>query len=259
MKTTTTNKKKIEHRAIIAKWQEENAMKCAVNLLKRIANDTCDNKVIEMYNGLCADQKKIGNVELLHGTDAVKAYTVSDGYDIYLECLCYLREMNKKGYWQLFKAETIEITMSKGKKKKVSLWQGMRYYARHYIYKYGQADFKTVYIEDLSGEDKDGNELNCYDALDGLMKVTQYYDIENERDYAVFKTFLDSIRNELTPRRKMILHYKLKGMSVNEIAENMGVKQNTISEHLTAIQEVVKGKYPELVRGFKEKRERKKA
>lgn len=243
--TTTKNKKKLEHQAIIAKWQREKAMVCAVGLLKRVYLDTADEKVKEMYHGILEDQRKINNPYF-------SGYSVSDGFDVFLECYAYLREMNKCGLWQLYTPETVELTMMRGKKKKVSLYQGMRYKARNYIYKHGQIDRKTFYIEDLNKEDDDGNELNCYDELANLCKVSQYYDIDNMQDYFDFKGFISSLN--LTARQKQILHYRLKGLSVSEIAERLGVKHYTISKQLIKIQEDVKSLYPEAVRGFKEKR-----
>ena len=256
MTTTTKNFRKLSHRSIIAKWQTENAMKCAVALLKRISNETADPKITEMYLGLLRDQKSIKNAALVSSENG-KAYTVSDGYDVYLECLAYLIEMNKNGYWQLFAPETITLTMSKGKTKKVSLWQGMRYHARHYIYKYGQTDFKSCYIEDLSQTDNNGDKINCYDVLDGLIKAPQYYDIANERDLYTFTEFLNSLdltALNLTARQKTILHYRLKGVSITDIANKLNVSQQAISKQLAKLQDIVKELYPNTVRAFKEKR-----
>lgn len=243
--TTTKRERKAQHKTIIAEWQRVNAMKCAIKLLERIAGDTADPKINEMYIGLIRDQKSIGNTEI--------SYTISDGYDVFMECFIYLKEMNREGIWQLFQAEQVEIITAKGRKK-VSLWQGMRYHARHYIYKFGQTDFKCNYIEDFSREDKDGNELNKYDVLDGLIKAPQNYDIDSYESYTMFKEFLGALN--LTARQKHILHCRLKGEGVQEIAKKLKVSQPAISKQLANIQKEVNAKFPDMVRGFKEGRKK---
>lgn len=250
MKTTTTNKKKLEHKAIIEKWQTDTAMKIAVSTLKNIYQSTFDPKVEEMYHGIIRDQKAIKN-PVLHD------YTVSDGFDCFGEAFAYIKEMNKEGYWLLYQPDTITITFSKGKKKKASLFQGGCYAVRHYIYKHGQVDFKTCYIEDFSGEDTEGNELNCYDALDGLIKVNRQYDIDNYSDYITMMELVKELNDILTTGQKDVFHMRLKGMSVSDIAVKLGVSQQAVSKRRLAIQEVIKTLHPEMVRGFKEKRERK--
>lgn len=241
----------------LEQWQKDSAMQASISVLKQVYFSTDDNKVKEMYHGLLNDQNAINNAELTSGKDGRKSYTVSDGYDVFLECYEYLVNMNKAGYYDLFTPETIEITLSKGKKKKASLFQGICYKARNYIYNHGQVDFKTVYIEDLTHENKEGEKLNSYDALEGLIKVSQYYDIENERDYVVFKVMQKGLN--LTTRQKQILHYRLKGESVSEIAEKLKVSQQAISKHLAIIQNEITAKYPEMIRHFKGKRKSAKA
>ena len=231
-------------------WQKETAMKASISVLKQIFYSTNDNKVGEMYHGLINDQKSINNPAILN-------YTVSDGYDVFIECYLYLKAMNANGYYDLYTPDTIEITLSKGKKKKASLFQGICYKARNYIYKYGQIDFKRVYIEDLTRENKEGEKLNSYDALEGLIKVSQYYDIENERDYTVFKIVQKNLN--LTTRQKQILHYRNKGLSVSEIAEKLNVSQQAISKQLAKIQNEITVKYPDMVRHFRGKRKSAKA
>lgn len=250
LNTTTRNKKKLEHRAIIHKWRSEKAMMLAKGKLKKVHSSTADDMIEKLLNGIREDQRKIDNLEL-------SDYVISDGYDVYHEAYTYLLEMNKKGYWQLFNGEDVTITMSKGKEKQVTLAQGVGYYVRNYIYKWGQSDYKKTYVEDYSKEEDDGSELNCYDVLSGLVEITRLYDISNFEEYEEYSTTYKVISENCTARQKLIFHYRMQGFSISEIANKLGVKPSTVSEHLQKMQEVIKKHFPEKVRAFKEGRTKK--
>lgn len=250
LNTTTKNKKKLEHRAIIHKWRSETAMMLAKGKLKKVHSSTADEMIEDLLNGIRRDQRSINNPAL---TD----YIISDGYDVYMEAYAYLLAMNKEGYWQLFKDEDITITMMKGKQKKVTLAQGVGYHTRNYIYKWGQSDYKKSYIEDYSKEEEDGSELNCYDVLSGMVEVTRLYDVSNYEEFEEYQTIFNIISKNCTARQKLIFHYRMQGFSITDIAKKLGVKPSTISEHLLKMQEVIKKHFPEKVRAFKEGREKK--
>lgn len=250
MNTTTKNKKKLEHRAIIHKWRSENAMMLAKGKLKRVFSSTADEMIEELLKGLRID------TDFLMGKGC-KLDNLTDGADLYQLAYMYIFAMNKEGYWQLFEDEDITITMEGGKQKNVTLAQGTGYHTRHYIYKWGQSDYKKTYIEDYSREDSDGNNLNCYDVLSGMIEVTRLYDISNYEEMEVFEQLKNKVFAHCTQRQKQILHYRWQGFSVTKIAEKLGVKPSTISEHLLKIQEFVEKEEPEKVRLFKKHRGKK--
>lgn len=251
MNTTTKRQRKKERKAIIAKWQYQKAMMATKSTLKRIYSSSTDSKVWELYTGLNEDDRKINNPETVN-------YTVSDGYDVFLEALEYLIKMNKKGYWQLFKGEVITVQYKNGKEKHITLFQGMCRKIRAYIYKHGQTEYKKLYIEDFAKEDSDGESVDCYDVLEKYIAVPQQYDFLTYEDYKIHNERVKALN--LTNRQKQILHLRKKGFSVAEIAEKLSVKQNTISSHLEAVQFKYERLYPESLRGFQEKRgQRKKA
>lgn len=249
MKTTTTTKKALVTVPTLEDFIHAKAMQATISTLKRISASTDDSKVREMLNGLYADLMKIDNKEIV--------YNVSDGYDCFLVAYSFLWD---KIAVQGKNINDIEIHILKsGKEKERTIFQWACVAIRQYIYKHGQTDFKTKYIEDLRQTNEDGETETTTEILDRVtyLKVNRYYDIDNMRDYIVTDNMLSKLN--LTPRQDAILHYRMQGFSVVEIADKLKVSHQAISKQLTKIQNEVSQKFPETVRGFKEKRMKKQA
>lgn len=249
MKNTTTTKNALVIVPTLEDFIHAKAMQATISTLKRISASTDDNKVREMLNGLYADLMKIDNKEIV--------YTVSDGYDCFLVAYSFLWE---KIAVQGKSVNDIEIHILKsGKEKERTIFQWSCVAVRQYIYKHGQTDFKTKYIEDLRQTNEDGETETTTEILDRVtyLKVNRYYDIDNMRDYIVTDNMLAKLN--LTPRQDTILHYRMQGFSVVEIADKLKVSHQAISKQLLKIQDEVSEKFPETVRGFKEKRMKKQA
>lgn len=249
MKNTTTTKNALVTVPTLEDFIHAKAMQATFSTLKRIAASTDDNKVREMLNGLYVDLMKINNREIV--------YHVSDGYDCFLVAYSFLWD---KIAVQGKNINDIEIRVLKsGKEKERTVFQWACVAVRQYIYKHGQTDFKTKYIEDLRQTNDDGETETETEILDRItyLKVNRYYDIENMRDYIVTDNMLSKL--SLTPRQYAILHYRMQGFSVVEIADKLKVSHQAISKQLTKIQNEVSQKFPETVRGFKEKRMKKQA
>lgn len=249
MKTTTTTKKALVTVPTLEDFIHAKAMQATFSTLKRIAASTDDNKVREMLNGLYADLMKIDNKEIV--------YTVSDGYDCYLVAYSFLWDKIAVQGKSINDIETHILKSGKEKERTIFQWSCVA--VRQYIYKHGQTDFKTKYIEDLRQTNDDGETETETEILDRItyLKVNRYYDIENMRDYIVTDNMLAKLN--LTPRQETILHYRMQGVSVVEIADKLKVSHQAISKQLTKIQNEVSQKFPETVRGFKEKRMKKQA
>ena len=249
MKNTTTTKNALVIVPTLEDFIHAKAMQATISTLKRISASTDDNKVREMLNGLYADLMKIDNKEVV--------YTISDGYDCFLVAYSFLWE---KIAVQGKSVNDIEIHILKsGKEKERTIFQWSCVAVRQYIYKHGQTDFKTKYIEDLRQTNEDGETETTTEILDRItyLKVNRYYDIDNMRDYIVTDNMLAKLN--LTPRQDTILHYRMQGFSVVEIADKLKVSHQAISKQLLKIQDEVSEKFPETVRGFKEKRMKKQA
>ena len=249
MKTTTTTKKTLVTVPTLEDFIHAKAMQATISTLKRISASTDDNKVSEMLNGLYADLMKIDNKAIV--------YNVSDGYDCFLVAYSFLWEKIAVQGKNINDIETHILKSGKIKERSIFQWSCVA--VRQYIYKHGQTDFKTKYIEDLRQTNEDGETETETDVLDRVtyLKVNRYYDIDNMRDYVVTDNMLSKLN--LTPRQDAILHYRMQGFSVVEIADKLKVSHQAISKQLTKIQNEVAEKFPNTVRGFKEKRMKKQA
>lgn len=222
------------------------AYNVTIGTLKRIESATADEKVREMLHGLRADKNKINNA-FYANSESKNGYTVSDGYDCFLVAYMYLLEQYQNGN----NIDTIIIKKLKsGKEKERTVLQWSCVAVREYIYRHGQADFKRAYIEKLA--DKDGNIETEEDALDReYYQVGKYYDIETEKDYCIQENMVALLQG-LTERQKLILHYRRQGKGIVEIANKLGVKQQTITKTLERLQDKISQAMPETVRAFRE-------
>lgn len=249
MKTTTTTKNALVTVPTLEDFIHAKAMQATISTLKRISASTDDEKVREMLNGLYADIQKIDNKEIV--------YHVSDGYDCFLVAYSFLWDKIAVQGKNINDIETCVLKSGKEKERTIFQWSCVA--VRQYIYKHGQTDFKTKYIEDLRQTNENGETETETDVLDRViyLKVNRYYDIDNMRDYIVTDNMLSKLN--LTPRQETILHYRMQGFSVVEIADKLKVSHQAISKQLTKIQNEVAEKFPNTVRGFKEKRMKKQA
>ena len=249
MKTNTATKKILVTVPTLEDFISGKAIQATISTLKRIFASTDDNKVREMLNGLYADLMKIDNREIV--------YNVSDGYDCFLVAYSFLWEKIAVQGKNINDIETHILKSGKEKERTIFQWSCIA--VRQYIYKHGQTDFKTCYIEDLRKTNEDGETETTTEILDRVtyLKVNRYYDIENMRDYIVTDNMLAKLN--LTPRQETILHYRMQGFSVIEIADKLKVSHQAVSKQLSKIQNEVSKKFPETVRGFKEKRMKKQA
>ena len=224
---------------------KEKAFQASTSTLKRIYSVSADSKVLEMLNGLFADQKFIDN-------PAMVDYTISDGYDCFLVAYSYLLEQIEKGLY--FNDEVTEVLKS-GKEKTRTVFQWCCVRVREHIYKHGQIDYKRLYVDNYQQTDKDGESETDSQVFDRLyMRVGKYYDMSSFEDVDSYNSFIKAISGKLTDRQKTVLHYRLQGFSVSAIAEKLNVSQPAISKSLLLIQKTIKADFPEMVNGFKEKR-----
>ena len=105
---------------------------------------------------------------------------------------------------------------------------------------------RDTYIEDMAHTD-DGIEVSDPEYI----KVTRYYDVHDWADYMITADMLEQIRPLLKDKQKAVLHYRLQGMSVKEIAERLGVQQQAISDTLKRIRVKAAMLWPDETRAFK--------
>lgn len=180
-------------------------------------------------------------------------YVLSPAYDLYHTAYCYLYEsIVIDGY-----NENSVIGFKKDKNKNDDLEKPITVFVqacrevRNYINKQKNqfSNITNTYIQDLktneSGEIIEGD----------FLKVTKYYDITNLQEFTEFSELYEDIKARLKNDRTLsILHMRLKGMSVNDIAKKLQVSHQAISKHLIKIQDIVKEIKPTKVKRFIEKR-----
>jgi hypothetical protein len=218
---------------------DELARKATSGTLKRIYTATGNKRILDLMRDLQADFANLDN-----GLDN----TVSDAYDIYLCAYEYLHYMIIcKGYGE---QTTLAVTLKGGKEKTRTVYQWACVAARKYIYSNKAIDSngKYVYIEDMGGDDEDGN-----NALDReYIRMGKYDGIEDYSTYDTYKELRQSLR--LTDRQDSILTMRMQGMSVTVIADKLQVSQQAISKQLTVMQERIQELCPDTTRAFRGKR-----
>ena len=228
---------------------QEKSMQASISTLKRIYSVSADSKVLEMLNGLYADQKYIYNEEMI---TCKNAYTVSDGYDCFMVAYSYMLEQIEKGL--CFNDDVTEV-LKGGKEKTRTVFQWACVRVREHIYKHGQVDYKRLYVDNYKQIDVWGEEETESQVFDRLyLRVGKYYDMSAFEDVDSYNSFIKAISCKLTDRQKTVLHYRLQGLSVSAIADRLKVSQPAISKSLLLIQKTIKADFPEMVNGFKEKR-----
>lgn len=224
---------------ITLKEVETTARQCTLATLKRIYSASAEQKIYQLYLGLIKDFNTLDNG---------KQDNISDGYDLFLVAYSYLLEQynNNKSF-----NDIITISLKNGNTKNLTVFQNACRLVRQEIYKHSDNNKSNyLYINDFSQVDEDGNIEQFSDTCDRLIRVNKYYDIDNYEDYNTTTEMLQNITT--TKRDRDILHKRLQGLSITEIADIYGIKKCTVSNILIRIQNKTKEQYPKLVKLFKE-------
>ena len=170
---------------------------------------------------------------------------ITDAYDCYLVAFEYLWQQIVVN--QLNKDSEITIILKNGTEKTRTIQQWASSKVRQYIYsnKSLETNNKFYYLEDITKTDNEGNK-----ELDKeYIKVNKYYDLPTIEDLNTYNDLVSSLN--LTDRQKTILHYRMQGLSINDIADKLNVRHNTVSTQLIRIQDKIKMLKPEMLRQFK--------
>ena len=123
---------------------------------------------------------------------------------------------------------------------------------RNYVYsQQHKPTTKTVFVDDLKRNDA-GEIIDTE-----YIRVTKYYDVPDLESQETYTAMLEAIHEHISEYAYTILHKRMQGISVSEIAEKMGVSQPAISKQLTKVQGVVSMLYPDAIRLFADKRGKK--
>ena len=229
----------------ITKTVDTLARMAAAGTLKKIYTASAHEQILQYIRDLQADfilADNMVNIEKIN-------QNFSDAYDIYLIAYEFLHE--KIGVLKLNPNSTITKTQKNGTEKIRTVYQWACVEVRRYIYnnKGIEANGKYIYIEDLKNSPDDSADS----ALDReYIRIGKYHDIHNYHEYTTTADILDTL--ELSAQHQKLINLRLQGKSTTEIAEKFGVSQQAISKQLAKIQDKIKDIFPDMIRGFKDKR-----
>ena len=105
---------------------------------------------------------------------------------------------------------------------------------------------RDIYIEDMAHTD-DGMEVSDPEYI----KVTRYYDVHDWADYMITTDMLEQIKPLLTHAERVVLNYRMQGLSGDAIAERLGVSKQRVSNIRRNIQRIATRIWPDETRAFK--------
>ena len=86
-----------------------------------------------------------------------------------------------------------------------------------------QREYKRAYVDE---QDENGNTL--------FYEIPDLWDTPTATDFKRVKQVINALN--LTAKQAQILGYRLRGLSVHQIAEKLKIHRKTLQEHIKAIQ-----------------------
>ena len=164
--------------------------------------------IYELYRGLVVDireRKRTGE-------------PFSDGYDIAQTASAFLCE-------HLGEYTTDKMTDGQTDKdgEPIDIWRACFRVVNRYINGEKQREFRRVYVDDIN---ENGERL--------YYEIPDEWDIPTATDYKRVCEIITALN--LTDRQAKILRYRMRGKSLHQIADILGIHRKTLQEHMQAIQ-----------------------
>jgi predicted XRE-type DNA-binding protein len=253
MKTTSTT-----HEVIY-----ELAVKATAGTLKRVYDASGNDTIRVLRSGLQSDIHHSTNSTYISDSNIADQYVISDASDLLMIAYTFLYQ---KIVVEGMNAQDTEVRVLKNGKEKVRTvfqWACIEVRKAIYAEKAIENSGKYAYIEDLRSDDE--SSVNALDRH--YIRLKKYYDLGSEVTSSNPKSSMDGVYTAnfddnqsteemvaalcLTDRQKLILHYRMQGLSVTQIAEKLKVSKPAISKTMAQIQAKVKEHFPESIRAFK--------
>lgn len=191
--------------------------------------------------------------------DAHDGDTISDAYDLYLTAYTHLYEQIVLN--GLTVDTLVPCPTRKDPDKTRTVFQMACRAVRREIYEHTSIDpaDRSVWLSDEIIEGayiRLGRyyDIGGYCHSDGVNSSFNGLYTGDAETARVVKGMLDEISERLTPRQRTVLHKRMQGKSVVEIAAELRVIPSAVSHILERIQAVATELWPDLVRYFKDKR-----
>ena len=167
------------------------------------------NFIYGLYTGLIADITARKNDT---------ARPLSDGYDIAQTATAFLCD---------YIGKNINDPADTDEKNKdgtpASILRACFRAVNRYIMGERQREYKRAYVDE---QDENGNTL--------FYEIPDLWDTPTATDFKRVKQVIDALN--LTAKQAQILGYRLRGLSVHQIAEKLQIHRKTLQEHIKAIQ-----------------------
>lgn len=237
------------------------AIRATAGTLKRIYDASGNEKIQELRNNLQKDLNHVSSSDYRQAENIFSDHVLSEAYDLYMTAYEYLfRKIIKEGKAD---QDTEARTQKNGTEKTRTIFQWACVEVRQAIYaeKAIENSGKYTYIEDmkLDGETAENALERHYIRMgkyydmggtihnDGLTGMAGVYTADNST-YEGYQGILEEI--DLSDRQKLIIHYRMQGVSVSAIGEKLGVSQQAISKSLQQVQKKIGDIFPDMIRAF---------
>lgn len=199
---TNTNATTQQQTIICADNVQELAQRITLRAVKTVEQASADPFIIKLYNNLVADI--ISNN--ING--------FSDGFDLVQTCACFL--------WQYNGNDLQAILTRKKDGKKMSILRACFSILNKQIYANKKRFYSHSYIEDLQNNGQ-------------YIQIPFEWDIPTFCDYDIITKIINKM--QLSQNEKKFLSYRLRGLSLQEIAQKMGVSRDSCNVYRKRVQE----------------------
>lgn len=200
------------------------ALKTIIDKSSRMTENTANksggqyNAIYNLYIGLIQDIRHLSPD--FDSNESIN-YTISDGYDIAGEAIKFLMGYVDKGL-------TLESESNESDKQgnKITIKRACFRKINRYIMAQKQREYKFTYLSEFD------------DNGEHLVQVSFEWDMPTITDYNGINNLIKALK--LSNREKVFLTYRLRGKSLSEIADNMGIKRDTLNIYAKRIKDKAK-------------------
>lgn len=199
---TNTNATTQQQTIICTDNVQQLAQRITLRAVKTVVQASADAFIIKLYNNLVADI--ISNN--ING--------FSDGFDLVQTCACFL--------WQ-YNGNDLQTTLIRNKDgKKMSILRACFSILNKQIYANKKRFYTHTYIEDLQNNGK-------------YIQVPFEWDTPTFCDYDIIIKIINKM--QLSQNEKKFISYRLRGLSLQDIASKMGVSRDSCNMYRKRVQE----------------------
>lgn len=207
-----------------------NASKVAYCAVRICRNKAGENPVLrQLAYGFISDNAEMRKLSVLHNADSNEQGT-DIPFDGTLSTLSDSADLVNTAVIAMIETDGEQTTTDDYQPTEDAIRAAYKaVYHAIYASRNKRGSIKSVYVDDLITND-DGEIIDT-----AYVRVTKYYDIDSIVAYNYTMGMLQRLSRNLTTRQAEILHLRMQGYSVQEIADKLGVHKSTISHTMDRI------------------------